>query len=382
MKKQLQFILILIFITPLSSIAQWGYTYDSTKVYLDQIRKSPFVTVASIGKSVEQRDLWMVTIMDTSSHFDQMYRVVIHARTHPGEVSSQWLTQRIIDQLIGDSDIAKAVRYRVVFNIVPMYNPDGVELVLPRENAHGIDLERNWFAEIPEPECAALKAKYLELMNSFVPIRIALNMHMDSGADSAYFFFHLSDGTSAEYAEDEKHFITGVKKYWTEGIANWDYQKSWGTGNPMLFPESWFWFNYQQSVMALTFEETRVSTRYDASLDSAAYAILFGIRDYLELPTSADERIISSPTVYNLEQNYPNPFNPNTTIQYALSTKQKVSLKVFDLLGREVALLVNEEKEPGTYSVKFDASELASGTYIYRINAGSFSVSRKLMLLK
>ena len=382
MKKQIQFILILIFITPLSSIAQWGYTYDSTRVYLDQIKNSPFVKVASIGKSVEQRDLWMVTIMDTTSHFDQMYRVVIHARTHPGEVSSQLLTQRIIDQLIGDSDIAKAVRYRVVFNIVPMYNPDGVELVLPRENAHGIDLERNWFAETPEPECAALKAKYLELMNSFVPIRIALNMHMDGGAASAYFFFHLSDGTSAEYAEDEKYFINGVKKYWTEGIANWDYQKSWGTGNPMIFPESWFWYNYQQSVMALTFEETGISTRYDARLDSAANAILFGIRDYLELPTSADEQNIFSPTAYSLEQNYPNPFNPETTISFQLPNAGHVTLAVYDLLGRKVKILVDEFKTGGKYDITFNGDEFASGIYFYRIKAGTYIAAKKFVLIE
>ena len=87
-------------------------------------------------------------------------------------------------------------------------------------------------------------------------------------------------------------------------------------------------------------------------------------------------------TDFTLSQNYPNPFNPTTTIQYQIKGRGHVNLKVFDLLGREVALLVNEMKEPGVYDIKFDGSKLGSGIYIYRINTNSFSASRKFVLLK
>jgi len=93
--------------------------------------------------------------------------------------------------------------------------------------------------------------------------------------------------------------------------------------------------------------------------------------------------VTSLPTKYSLGQNYPNPFNPSTTISYQLPVAAgHVSLKVYDVLGREVATLVNEQKAPGNYEVKFDGSKLASGVYIYRIEAGKFSDTKKLLLIK
>ncbi|MGE5679956.1 MAG: phosphodiester glycosidase family protein [Bacillota bacterium] len=85
---------------------------------------------------------------------------------------------------------------------------------------------------------------------------------------------------------------------------------------------------------------------------------------------------------YVMMQNYPNPFNPATTISYDLPMQSKVELKVFDLLGREVASLINEDQNAGHHSIGFDGSSLSSGMYIYRINAGEFVQTRKMMLLK
>jgi hypothetical protein len=89
-----------------------------------------------------------------------------------------------------------------------------------------------------------------------------------------------------------------------------------------------------------------------------------------------------APYNFELAQNYPNPFNPSTTIKYTLSEGTNVSLKVFDMLGREVATLVNKHQNAGSHSVNFDASNLASGLYVYTINAGSFTSSKKMMLMK
>jgi len=83
-----------------------------------------------------------------------------------------------------------------------------------------------------------------------------------------------------------------------------------------------------------------------------------------------------------LHQNYPNPFNPSTSIQYQVSNISNISLKVYDVLGNEVATLVNEEKPAGSYEVNFNASKLSSGVYFYRIQAGSFVETKKMILLK
>ena len=83
-----------------------------------------------------------------------------------------------------------------------------------------------------------------------------------------------------------------------------------------------------------------------------------------------------------LFQNYPNPFNPSTNIQYAISSRQIVSLKVYDVLGNEVATLVNEEKPAGIYEVIFNASNFSSGIYFYQLRSGSFIDVKKMILLK
>jgi photosystem II stability/assembly factor-like uncharacterized protein len=88
------------------------------------------------------------------------------------------------------------------------------------------------------------------------------------------------------------------------------------------------------------------------------------------------------PLVFALEQNYPNPFNPRTVVNSQLPVASNVKLVIYDLLGREVAVLVNERRAPGYYQDTFDASGLASGVYIYRLTAGSFVQSRKMLLIK
>ncbi|MFA7420665.1 MAG: sugar-binding protein [Melioribacteraceae bacterium] len=88
------------------------------------------------------------------------------------------------------------------------------------------------------------------------------------------------------------------------------------------------------------------------------------------------------PVTYSLDQNYPNPFNPTTQIKYSILNAGNVSLKVFDVLGREVADLVNQNQDAGHYTVNFNASSLSSGIYFYRIESGSFVSVKKMMLVK
>ena len=85
---------------------------------------------------------------------------------------------------------------------------------------------------------------------------------------------------------------------------------------------------------------------------------------------------------FALEQNFPNPFNPSTTLRYSIPREGMVTLKVYNIIGQEVATLVNEYQSNGVYSVKFDASKLSSGMYLYRITSGNFSQVKKMMLLK
>jgi DNA-binding beta-propeller fold protein YncE len=99
-------------------------------------------------------------------------------------------------------------------------------------------------------------------------------------------------------------------------------------------------------------------------------------------PSSVEKEEGTLPKKFQLSQNYPNPFNPTTTIKFSIPSRDFVSLKVYDLVGREVATLVNEQKEAGTYRVTFDARNLASGMYIYTLRTKNFSTSRKMILMK
>jgi hypothetical protein len=116
------------------------------------------------------------------------------------------------------------------------------------------------------------------------------------------------------------------------------------------------------------------------------------IEETLSLPpipiiVSVDEEIALQPKEYNLFQNYPNPFNPTTTIKYSITRPDLVQIKIYDVLGREVKTLVNEEKNSGVYQVNWDGDDsfgkkVSSGVYFYRIETGSFVDAKKMMLIK
>jgi hypothetical protein len=88
------------------------------------------------------------------------------------------------------------------------------------------------------------------------------------------------------------------------------------------------------------------------------------------------------PATYSLSQNYPNPFNPVTKINFAIPKQGFVTLKVYDVLGREIRTLVNEVKTAGEYSVDFNASEFSSGVYFYRLESQGFTDIKRMMLVK
>ena len=95
-----------------------------------------------------------------------------------------------------------------------------------------------------------------------------------------------------------------------------------------------------------------------------------------------EEKDSEIPVDYELEQNYPNPFNPSTTIKFQLPKDGIVTLRVYDILGNEVTTLINEKKVPGRYEVNFNPSQLASGVYVYKLQAGEFTSSKKMILIK
>ena len=98
--------------------------------------------------------------------------------------------------------------------------------------------------------------------------------------------------------------------------------------------------------------------------------------------TDVDDKINGIPTAYKLDQNFPNPFNPSTKITYEIPVQSNVVLRVYDIIGNEVATLVNEPKPAGSYNILFDATSLSSGVYFYRMQAGDYIETKKMIYLK
>ena len=105
-------------------------------------------------------------------------------------------------------------------------------------------------------------------------------------------------------------------------------------------------------------------------------------RPLTEMITSVEHTSSQLPKNYYLHQNFPNPVNPTTTISFFLPVQSFVTLKVFDMLGKEVSTIVSDELQPGTYNRQWDATNIASGVYFYRLQAGTFTETKKLLLLK
>ena len=360
----------------------WGYTYDSLLTDLSGWGKNPFVTVDSAGASVQNRGIWLVTIKDTSLHETPPLRITIHSRTHPNEVQATWVTNAIIDELLGESDLARTLRKNCEFNIVPMYNPDGVEMEYGRENANGVDLERDWIST-EQPETATLKELFETYMASDSPIRIALNMH-SAYACKRYFVYHHENGTSEAYAEAEQFFITSIQEKWPEGIEPWNYYISWIDGTPTYYPESWFWLNYQEAVMALTYEDMNCAEAGDYG--RTAKALLDGITDFLgiretampqQLPVPGHSEMISDLTTF------PNPIATGSTthIRFTLRQPVPITIRLYDLLGRKIADFGQIRGVAGAQISAIDLPQMAQGLYFLQISGPQIQKSVPIILV-
>jgi hypothetical protein len=379
------------------STNNWGYSYDSLLIELNIWRLNPYIKIDSIGLSVQGRPLWQLTISENPNNIQNKRTVYIHARTHPQETESFWVTREIIKLITAETNLGRSVRSNCVFYIIPMFNPDGVQLNRPRNNANNVDLESNWFTFPNQPEVAALKTRFTQLMNSPNPIEVELNMH-SSSLCRRYFVYHDAAGTSPQFAIMQQNYINGIRNYFPTGIEPWNYYISWTNGTPLKYPECWFWVNYGQSVMALTYEDMYQCTG-TGKFDSTANALVRGVLDYMNIPVSVDFEKIEL-TDFELYQNYPNPFsagggsayggNPGTTISWQSSVGSWQTIKLYDVLGREIETIVDGYYEAGKHSKLYNInSTLPCGIYFYQLlvveqstGRGVYVDTKKMILMK
>ncbi len=203
-----------------------------------------------------------------------------------------------------------------------------------------------------------------------------------TGPDSTYAAAH-----SVAIQSDGKIIVAGQAGYFTPvsfAVVRFDsdgtVDRTFGSGGIAL-ADSFTAEDVEDVANAVAIQS---DGKIVAAGNSSGYIVggAFAVARFLPSNATAITKVNPVPMSFALYQNYPNPFNPTTEIRYQISEVIRVSLKVYDILGREVTTLVNEKQNPGSYSVTFDGSRLASGIYFYRLVAGSYSATKKLVFMK
>ncbi|MBI5022541.1 MAG: T9SS type A sorting domain-containing protein [Ignavibacteriales bacterium] len=182
-------------------------------------------------------------------------------------------------------------------------------------------------------------------------------------------------------------YISGIVATPNGGGGNNIIASTWGNGIVLSTDNGTTW---TRTDTGLATQLSMAITLVGSDLYAGSWGQGVWRRPLSEIISSVGESNLTVPKKYSLGQNYPNPFNPTTIIKYDVSKAAHLTLKVFNLLGQEVATLVDDNKNAGTYEVQFNGSKLTSGVYFYRLQVGSSSVSsgqnfvetKKLILMK
>ncbi len=214
--------------------------------------------------------------------------------------------------------------------------------------------------------------------------------------DSTYYIpwgFDFVDSLHGWYVNDKARFTSDGGNTWSssplpygeeiEDVHFISLKKGFAVGYyGSIFSTTdggWTWQSdsHNSSVPLFSISEVRDNNVSNLWVGGDSFVV-----EYMNTATTRAEIVHSLPKQFLLNQNYPNPFNPSTIISYQLPTNGFVTLELFDILGRQVKTLVNERQTAGTHSVTFNASNLSSGVYFYRLTAGSYVQTKKLMLIK
>lgn len=363
-----------------AEVRQWGYPFSALISDMQRWALHPWVRFEAIGESVQGRPLHHMVLTNPASTQPKR-RLWIHARTHPIESESSMVARAMVDELLSGSEIANRILDHCLVHVLPMFNPDGVILQYARENAHGVDLESNWGAASPEPEVDALRSQYQRLMDSERPIDIALNLH-SAYTCKRYFVYHAAAGTSELFTQQEQRFINAVRARFPGGIEPFDFFVSWTNGTPDRYPESWFWNNYRERVMALTYEDMNCATAGD--FDKTAGALLGGAADFLGLgEVTAVAALPARGTSLHLDAVFPQPLRTGTDLQMRVRADREMpsaEIAIYDMLGRRVAGMWHGVLREGERILNLPTGTLRPGSYLLRAQTLDEAVSKTIVV--
>lgn len=257
----------------------WGYNLDSLKTEVLYWSTRPGITLDTLGYSAQNRPIYRLIIQTSDQAVDtsKMTTITFHARTHPREVQSAWTVREMLKYL--QTTAGQSILQKHKIYILPSLNPDGVALGCERVNADGIDLEAAWKRSPLPSELVALKKHFDEIRATTHRPIVAINLHSSVNLCTRYFVYHPATSTSAKYASMEQAYIQSVQKYFVDGIENFSFYTGWLSGDPGVYPESYWWSTEKENTMALTYEDSNCPNAGNYNI--TAEALLNGSSEWL-----------------------------------------------------------------------------------------------------
>lgn len=323
--------------TPVWIARFYPYTYSDLETYMETISDSPYINIEVAGITQAGHPIHLITITDFDVAASEKKRIWMHARTHPAETAPSFLIEGLIDFLISNTPETADILTECIIHIVPMQNVDGVIAGNYRTTLQSENLEVMWFPDVEDPmlltedtpeEVEVLHHAILELLEDGPPITIALNLHASNSEPDIRPFFYPHFGPQglgyneqeASLWEKQIRFIDSLAYHYGGDMLEPVPEEGGESFAAKNYPESWWWRNFQDQVMAITFELTYGRAGYmprwitpDDIRELGQYLAL-ALRDYYDNDVPVAESIPRSGIKSRKAHlKYPEQYPPNAT---------------------------------------------------------------------
>jgi len=376
-------------------IAYW-YPWTTTQMtgYMNQIHGNQYVhNDYPRGYSLQGRPLYGFIVTDTTVPDAVKKKIVVVSRQHVYESIGSQICMGMSNYLIYSNDsVAYNLRRKAIFWFFPMANIDGVYLTY--NVGPGPDFNRSWRQDtLPSgrKEIDTLKRYIFNETNGNDDF--TFDIHSNSSRVGDFYWCGVKSGPQP-YPQIAANLVRKIRS--ADSADNGGVPVMEGTIADdvlsMVCDCNDWWSYHSLHAVSFTLEPGSRPPLPLQRIENTGKSICKGLYSVINEMTGISFISGIIPEKYNLYQNYPNPFNPVTKIKFDITTSLSfpnalignpfVSLKVYDILGKNVTTLVNEHLQPGTYEVAFDGSNLPGGVFFYRLNAGDFAETKKMLMIK
>jgi hypothetical protein len=376
-----------------------AFNNEMMDTYLDTLQLNPkVVTRSTIATSVQGRPVDMVQLTDPSYPDTTKLGVWLISRQHASELPGWYVLQGLMNWLLSNDPHAIEVMKHMIFNIVPLMNPDGVYLGKYRTTSLNIDLNRQWnnANQATEPSVYAVTQQVNSWVNSGKNFSYFNDFHSTKNGTTCFIYRASSSLVpgfiSQTFYDNQTAFLNLIGNNCP--LININYPSSISTSAATTVSRQYMIANYQHltpNFLAFLYEGVNVFVSYGPYIGQTMTIELehltgegFGeslYQFYVAPLLNIDDpdKIINK---FKLVSVYPNPFNSQTTFKIETQKSQNIKLDIFNSLGQHVTNIINERKSKGQHYINWNAHDVSSGIYYYRIFAGDRSDTGKIVYLK